>query len=91
MPGAWLKGINRQTDEPLSGDDQAVEFLMMGLRLTDGIDPARYQTLSGRPLQAARVTELVDLGLLNATDHRLSVTNQGFSLLNAVLRRLLDD
>ena len=26
------------------------EFLLMGLRLTDGIDPGRYRALGGRPL-----------------------------------------
>ncbi|WP_299728379.1 radical SAM family heme chaperone HemW [uncultured Tateyamaria sp.] len=91
MPAAWLDGTNRQKEESLSGTDQAVEFLMMGLRLSEGIDPARYENLSGKALQPARITELVNMGLLEASNDSLIVSNQGFSLLNGVLRKLLED
>ncbi|MEL6450944.1 MAG: radical SAM family heme chaperone HemW [Pseudomonadota bacterium] len=89
MPKAWLDGVRRETQEGLSGDDQATEFLMMGLRLTEGVDLDRYAQLAGTSLPKDNIDHLVDLGLLTARENRISVTNQGFSLLNSVLRTLL--
>lgn len=91
MPAAWLRGDNRETTESLSGPDQAVEFLMMGLRVEGGIDLARFERLAGYPLPAAKISELQDMGLLTATETHISVSNQGFTLLNGVLRTLLAD
>ncbi|WP_299650778.1 radical SAM family heme chaperone HemW [uncultured Tateyamaria sp.] len=91
MPNAWLKGEERETTETLTRTDQAVEFLMMGLRLSEGVDINRYENLAGTPLSASRIGELVDMGLLAHEKTKLTVTNQGFSLLNGVLRELLND
>ncbi len=91
MPNAWLKGEERETTETLTRTDQAVEFLMMGLRLSEGVDLGRYESLAGTPLSASRINELVDMGLLAHEKTKLTVTNQGFSLLNGVLRELLND
>ena len=75
----------------LSGKDQAVEFLMIGLRVAGGVDLRRFQNLAGYPIPEARIDELVDLGLLKASKTSISLSNQGFSLLNGVLRTLLSD
>ncbi|MEM6892033.1 MAG: coproporphyrinogen III oxidase, partial [Pseudomonadota bacterium] len=91
MPAAWLSGVDRETRETLSGMDQAVEFLMMGLRLTDGIDTSRYERLAGKALPTSRVADLQGMDLLEAIGEKITVTNQGFSLLNGVLRTLLED
>lgn len=91
MPAAWLLGDSREQHEPLSGHDQAVEYLMMGLRLTDGIDLTRYKRLAGAPLSPSKIGELVDLGLIKASETKIIVTDQGFTLLNGVLRTLLTD
>lgn len=91
MPTAWLSGVDRERQETLSGMDQAVEFLMMGLRLADGVDPARYERLAGQALSESRIADLQNMGLLTATKDKISVTNQGFTLLNGVLRTLLED
>ncbi|MEP1201753.1 radical SAM family heme chaperone HemW [Tateyamaria sp.] len=91
MPTAWLSGADRERQEALSGMDQAVEFLMMGLRLADGVDPARYERLAGQALSGPRIADLQNMGLITATKETISVTNQGFTLLNGVLRTLLED
>ena len=44
------RGHGLVTDEPLTREEQADEFLLMGLRLAEGIDPERYAALAGRPL-----------------------------------------
>ena len=64
---------------------------MMGLRVADGIDTMRFEQLAGYPLPDHKITDLVDMGLIEHIDTRIRLTNQGFSLLNGVLRLLLAD
>src|SRR6185436_5869207 len=66
-PEAWLMRVESLghgvvTDDLLSREERADEFLLMGLRLAEGIDPARYEALAGRSLDPARVQTLASLG-----------------------------
>ena len=77
------------TDEILNREERADEFLLMGLRLAEGIDPQRYAALAGRPLDPARVALLSAEGAISvAGDGRLKVTRAGFPLLDAVVADL---
>ena len=91
-PDRWLKSVAEGTAEKprhqLSVTDQAEEFLLMGLRLREGIDPARCQALSGRPLDQQSLAELQDLGMLTSDDRKIIVLEQGFMVLNAIIARL---
>jgi oxygen-independent coproporphyrinogen-3 oxidase len=60
----------------------------MGLRLTEGIDPARYQALTGHPLDAARVAALARDGLVANGGARLRVTPAGFPVLDSIITKL---
>ena len=44
--------------ETLTRSEETDEFLLMGLRLAEGIDLARYEVLSGRPFSAPRLSIL---------------------------------
>lgn len=92
-PAQWLDRVDRNKAErertALSGEDQASEFLMMGLRLSEGVDPARYSKLSGRPLAVERLNHLAELGMINVTPNRITVTREGRMVLNSVLSELL--
>lgn len=94
MPDKWLTAAeagNADRDRSiLTADDQATEFLLMGLRLTEGIDPNRYASLAGRPLSPDAVTNLVDLGMLDLSDGRVKTTQNGRLLLNTVIATLLE-
>ncbi len=93
-PQAWLGLVESQghgvvTDDPLSRSEQADEFLLMGLRLAEGIDVSRFERLSGRPLPAGRVADLQQQGLIETTDAgRLRVMPAGFPILNAIVAEL---
>jgi oxygen-independent coproporphyrinogen-3 oxidase len=93
-PEGWLmrveaKGHGLVTDDPLTREETADEFLLMGLRLAEGIDPDRYEALSGRPLDPARISALAGYGFVeNTADRRLRVTPSGFPVLNAVVADL---
>ena len=61
----------------------------MGLRLDEGIDPARFEALSGRPLDRSRIDSLVDDGLVErSSSGRLRVTREGFPVLDMVVADL---
>jgi len=68
--------------------DQASEYLLMGLRIAEGIDVARYASLAGRAIDATKIAGLASLGLIEQAGSRLRATPQGRKLLNAVIAEL---
>ncbi len=93
-PETWLMRVEASghgliTDDPLTREDMADEFLLMGLRLAEGIDIARFRALAGRSLDPARIAMLHEHGLVETTaDGRLRVTLPGFPVLDAVVADL---
>ena len=93
-PEAWLMRVEANGhgvigDETLTRVEQADEYLLMGLRLTEGIDPARYAAFAGHPLDPARITALGAEGMVETTpEGRLRVTPAGFPVLDAVVADL---
>ena len=93
-PEAWLERVESQghglvTDDALTREEMADEFLLMGLRLAEGIDIARYAALAGRPLDPVRIAALSEHGLVEKTPAgRLRVTLPGFPVLDAVVADL---
>ena len=76
------------TDEALSGPEQADEMLLMGMRVSEGIDLTRYESLAGRPLDPMRIDGLTALGLVAQSGQMLRATSKGRRLLNAVIGEL---
>jgi oxygen-independent coproporphyrinogen-3 oxidase len=93
-PARWLGGApDGQTEKSralLSREDQASEFLLMGLRLKEGISLSRYNELSPAPISDKVLDELTYMGMINRSNEQLTVSNQGFMVLNAVIAKLLD-
>ncbi len=93
-PETWLARVETQghglvTDDALTREETADEFLLMGLRLAEGIDIARFAAVAGRPLDPARIAVLHEHGLVETTsDGRLRVTLPGFPVLDAVVADL---
>ena len=82
-PEAWLMRVEASghgviTDDLLTREERADEFLLMGLRLAEGIDPARYARLAGRTLDPTRIALLREEGAVETTaDGMLRVTLAG--------------
>ena len=77
------------TDDVLTREEVADEFLLMGLRLTEGIDPRSYARIAGRGLDPRRLATLNQEGAVEMTaDGRLRVTPAGFPVLDAVVADL---
>ena len=93
-PEAWLMRVEANghgvtVDDVLNSEERADEFLLMGLRLAEGIDPRRYQALSGRTLDPRRIALLREQGAIAVDDDgRLRVTQAGFPVLDAVVADL---
>jgi putative oxygen-independent coproporphyrinogen III oxidase len=93
-PETWLDRVERDghglvEEEALTATQEGDEFLLMGLRLREGIDPARFERLSGRALDEGRIRDLEGYGFLaRRPDQRLAVTRAGFPVLDAVVADL---
>ncbi|MBV0913520.1 radical SAM family heme chaperone HemW [Anianabacter salinae] len=93
QPTDWLRavetgGTGDLTVQPVDGAEQGLEYLLMGLRITGGIDLGRYRSMGGAPLDRAGLERMVDAGLVEQEAGRLRVTPRGRPLLNAVLREI---
>jgi putative oxygen-independent coproporphyrinogen III oxidase len=93
-PEAWLMRVEASghgviTDDVLNSEERADEYLLMGLRLAEGIDPQRYAILAGRMLDPRRIATLTEEGAITVDDDgRLRVTQSGFPVLDAVVADL---
>ncbi|ACK51093.1 oxygen-independent coproporphyrinogen III oxidase [Methylocella silvestris BL2] len=93
-PQKWLSAVESAghgliEDDVLSREEQGDEFLLMGLRLAEGIEPGRFEAMSGRGLDPRRVQSLIADGMVEYTSGgRLRVSAEGFPLLDAVVADL---
>src|SRR5437899_2395331 len=93
-PESWLMRVESLghgvvSEEALTREQAADEFLLMGLRPAEGIDPARYARLAGRPLDPRRIALLREQGAVETTANgMLRVTLAGFPVLDAVVADL---
>lgn len=92
-PEAWLtqvevSGRGLASEETLSAADSADEYLLMGLRLSEGIDLARLAAINGSALDDARISALESEGLLARRDTRLAATPKGRLVLNRLILEL---
>lgn len=93
QPGAWLTSVERdataETWSRLAEQEQAQEYLLMGMRVNDGVDLARYEAIFGAAPPLEAIAELSEMGFVETDMGRLRTTPKGRPLLNAILGRLL--
>jgi putative oxygen-independent coproporphyrinogen III oxidase len=92
-PEDWLAQVEAQghaivSDETLSAEDAAEEYLLMGLRLAEGIDLARLVEIGGHALDEDRLAALEDDGLVARRGSRLAATRDGRLVLNRLILEL---
>ncbi len=94
-PNIWLSRVVSETNERprlvLDRDEQATEFLLMGLRLKEGVSLDRYSSLSGKSISQAKLDHLGEIGMIHVEKSILTVTKQGVIVLNAVIEALMPD
>ncbi|HWJ99492.1 MAG TPA: radical SAM family heme chaperone HemW [Xanthobacteraceae bacterium] len=92
-PERWLAQVEEAgngliVNEPVARAEQADEYLLMGLRLREGIDLSRYVALAGAPLDPKQIEALEEHGLIENKNGVLRVTASGFPLLDSIVADL---
>ena len=93
-PETWLQQVQEQghglvENDLLSADEVGDEALLMGLRLREGMDLARYESEAGKPIDPDRLNDLIDLGMIEKLENqRIRATPQGWLVLDAVIADL---
>ena len=93
-PEAWLKAVETEghglvESEALNPEQQGDEYLLMGLRLAEGIDLDRFAALRGQRIDPDRIASLIEEGMIERRGaSRVAVTREGFPLLDAVVADL---
>lgn len=89
-PGAWLDAVEKRGsgEEPrqtMTADDCAAEYVMMGMRLTEGL----LITPVADAIKQVELQMLVDQDLVWSADGRIGTTEGGTLVLNHIIRKLL--
>lgn len=97
-PERWLELVEsnshgRVESVPLTAAETTDEMLLMGLRLTEGVDLDRLARHGGMRPTAAAIAELTELGLVEVIpgpvgSWRLCATRKGRFVLNEIVLRL---
>ncbi|WP_447752070.1 radical SAM family heme chaperone HemW [Sphingopyxis fribergensis] len=86
-------GHGLKVESDLPAHERATEAMLMGLRLTEGIDLARIEARSGLAreafVDARAVARLGGQGLMRADGDRLAVTDDGILLLDSILSEVV--
>lgn len=99
-PENFLHAVTAQGDgiceaRVLAAREQAAEALLMGLRLTEGLDlaalSARFVLPRGELVDEAALARLIGLGLMWLDGDRIGVAPSGRSLLDALLAEVVAD
>ncbi len=97
-PEPWADRVEHQghgstAEERISPHDRAREMLLMGLRLTEGVDAARFAARTGIALADALdpgvLDQALDAGYVTQADGRLAATLDGRLRLDALLAQMV--
>lgn len=93
-PEKWLEKVEADghgmvADDQLSLEEMGDEYLVMGLRLREGVSRKRYEALSARTFDEKQVQLMVDQGFIESDGgDGLRATREGSFLLDAVVADL---
>lgn len=95
-PENWLAALDRnghgmEREVRLDPADRAIEALLMGLRIGEGIDLDRIGDLAdgAPPINDKALERIVQQGLAQRDGSRLRVTEAGMPVLEAILREIV--
>jgi oxygen-independent coproporphyrinogen-3 oxidase len=96
QPSGWLEAVDKRGTgelprEEITSSARAQEYVLMSMRLAEGLDMARLEAISGYALTSAAIAELSALNLIVSGSGRVKATAQGRIVLNSVIRRLTED
>ncbi len=90
---AFLRGEDiTEFCDVLSAEDQRTEYVMLALRLSDGVDEAAFARRFGCTFQAVygeRCAPFLAGGLMERREGHIRLSERGFSVSNAILAEIL--
>jgi putative oxygen-independent coproporphyrinogen III oxidase len=94
LPERWFAEIERKghsfTLTDIASEAASREHLLMGLRLSEGIDLERYRARWGTAPESSRITALTEAGLVTMNGNNLTATPRGRLVLNSVIKELAE-
>ena len=84
----YINGQYRDVEEKITKDGLRFEFIIMTLRLTDGLSGKEYYERFGSDFYTdykEQIDKFINLGLMMRTDAGFALTKRGISLSNSVL------
>ena len=93
-PEVWLEQVEKErmhlfNCKSISNNEQAEEYIIMGLRLREGVNLFHYNKLAKTKIPKSIIKELVNDDLITLDNQRLTTTKYGKVLTNYVIRKLL--
>ena len=79
-------------EEESTLESEAYEFVMLGLRLSEGISLSEYKARFGRDFLDGReekIKSFFELGYISLSEDRISLTERGFYVSNSILNSLI--
>ena len=94
-PVSWLNAVTKEENyecvTAISPLDQAKEYILMGLRISEGISLSRLDSICDHKMKDNKISYLTDLGLITLSNDRLSVNTNGRLVLNQIINKLSED
>lgn len=95
--GLWEKGVDQgdwavEEAERLSDDQRADEYIMLRLRLLEGVDLGEYERRWGRKLtekSGKTIERLINLGLLEMKEGMLRLSDRGVEVADSATAELM--
>lgn len=90
--GSALPGPAAEETETLSVEDRMEEFMFLGLRKTEGISSRKFQENFGKSIEEVygdQISRFKGLGLMKKEGDRLSLTEHGIDVSNAVFAEFI--
>lgn len=81
-------GMGWVVESPLTPQEAADEVLLMGLRVEEGVELARIETLRGAPLNREAMAWLIEQDLVAQENGRIRLTRSGRLLTNKIVAEL---
>jgi putative oxygen-independent coproporphyrinogen III oxidase len=94
-PETWRQLVSTQghgliTQETVTPPEQAREYMLMCLRISEGMDRHRYEALAGKHMSQSKIDGLANMGLLREDGNHIQATQAGRRVLNALIAELVD-
>ena len=76
----------------IDGEEQRREYIMLGMRLSEGLDTEEYRERFGRELwtEHPTVKKYISEGFMSSDGERVFFTEKGFLVSNIILAELIE-